>query len=197
MKFMATEPPDGVVRGLILREAYSKYQEDPFDYIDKTKIKEKTGIVIEKIIDRNIKYLEEKGLVKSSGLPGGNSLAQITAYGIDVISNKDNLAKFRDTFSIDFGQIIIEGDVNAPIIIGHNINVTDSFNQLRSIAENKKDVSEEERNEIINKIEELEIAISQESIHKPTIKKLKDFFSKYSDLIPLVTAAITTALSQI
>jgi cell fate (sporulation/competence/biofilm development) regulator YmcA (YheA/YmcA/DUF963 family) len=188
---------DEQVRGLILNELYQKYQEHPHNYITKSKIMKNTGISIESRIDGNIEYLKQKGLIEARWFMGGEFIARITAYGIDVIAHKDNLEKFHDTFLIEFGSINIEGDVNAPIIIGGNITITDSFNQLKSIAENKTDVSSEEKNEILNKIEELEDALSKETIHKPTIQKLKDFFSKYSDLFPMVITAISTALSQI
>jgi hypothetical protein len=174
---------DEQVRGLILNELYQKCQEHPHNYITKSKIMKNTGISIESRIDGNIEYLKQKGLIEARWFMGGEFIARITAYGIDVIAHKDNLEKFHDTFLIEFGSINIEGDVNAPIIIGGNITITDSFNQLKSIAENKTDVSSEEKNEILNKIEELEDALSKETIHKPTIQKLKDFFSKYSDLL--------------
>jgi len=185
---------DEEIRGLILKVLYAKYQEAPFDYIERKTIMEETGITTENRIDGNLNYLNQKELIDVEWFIGTNYCAKINAKGIDFIT-KPNLEKFKDIHSsVQLGNIHINGDVNAPIMIGNNVQITDSFNQLKGITEEKKDISTEEREEILSKIKELETALSKDLIHKPTVQKLKDFFSKYSDLIPIVINIINKAL---
>lgn len=94
-------------------------------------------------------------------------------------------------------KITIKGDSKGPIIVGKDIIITNSFNNVRQIVAKKQDISGEERNDILEKIIELENVLAQRKIDESKIEKLKKFFSKYKDIYPLILTAIQTVLSQL
>ena len=113
-------------------------------------------------MDFNMLYLEEKGLVKLHKTMGALwQAAEIRAFGIDVIENKE---KYSERFP--FIQTTIQeihGNVYGPAIqavgsnINYNQNVTTAFQQARKMTEAKADITASLKSEVekyLNLLEE-------------------------------------------
>ena len=75
---------DKACRLEILRELKKTYDEDPHGILDKGAL---LGLldIEENVLDRNAKYLEQKGLANLDWHLGGGFYARITAEGIDFL----------------------------------------------------------------------------------------------------------------
>ncbi|MCK4521595.1 MAG: hypothetical protein KAU20_03400 [Nanoarchaeota archaeon] len=74
------------IRLKILEKLYGYAIENARGYITKEVLLNDLGID-ESSLNFNIKYLEDKSLVKLEKFLGGGFLAQITVYGIDSVEN--------------------------------------------------------------------------------------------------------------
>lgn len=74
------------IRMIILEELYEHALKHPRGFMSKELLQKKIGSG-EAELDFNIKYLEDKGLIKVENFLGGGFLAQITVYGIDFTEN--------------------------------------------------------------------------------------------------------------
>ena len=102
------------------------------------------------LMDFNMSYLEEKGLVKLFGYFGALwNIAQITAFGMDVIENKEQYGE-----KFPFIKTIIQeihGDVIGPVIqtvdsqITFNQQMNNGFQQAYEMNKTKEDISNELR----------------------------------------------------
>lgn len=75
---------DNEIRVGILDMAKKVYDENPHNFVQREKILEESKITPAEL-DRNIKYLEEKGLIDVQWFIGGSYLLKINSYGIDEI----------------------------------------------------------------------------------------------------------------
>jgi len=77
---------DKEVRIKILKILQNFNNNDPYNFLDKEKLKERFEEEIEEnVLDRNVKYLRDKGFIKTHLFLGGGFMAQITADGIDYL----------------------------------------------------------------------------------------------------------------
>jgi len=152
---------DSEIRHMMLEVLLKASQEDPTGVgLDRDKMKEILQIPENKM-DFNMFYLKDKGLVQllqSLGTPW--NFAQITAYGIDVVENKE---KYKDEFP--FIQTTIQeihGNVYGSVIqavaseVSFSQQVTDVFKQAYKIVETKGDVPPEQKEEIKKNLKLLE-----------------------------------------
>ncbi|MBS3137282.1 hypothetical protein J4232_02505 [Candidatus Woesearchaeota archaeon] len=84
---------DNQIRILILEFLKNSYDKNPHSYIERKNIIERLNIIGNEL-DRNIKYLEQKGLIDAEWFLGGSFITKINSYGIDAIDNiKSELIK--------------------------------------------------------------------------------------------------------
>ncbi|MHA1215685.1 MAG: hypothetical protein ACTSPG_10325 [Candidatus Hodarchaeales archaeon] len=177
------------IRASILKRLYDFHQKEPYNILELQDFQLK---VPENLLLGNLRYLNEKSLIEFKLDMGGHSgYARITAFGIDVVENPE---QFEGQFSINFNLIQVGGDVNAPIVQGHQIDIVSSFNKLTKIVEERRDIGEEEKGEILEKLGELREVLSSEQLNKSQLEKLEKFLSKYGWLFPMVLKAIRKAL---
>ncbi|MEM2293108.1 MAG: hypothetical protein QXU45_06980 [Candidatus Bathyarchaeia archaeon] len=132
----------------------------------------------ENIMNFNIFYLEEKGLIKlmhSMGAPW--SFAKITAFGIDVAENRD---RYREQFPFIQANIQqIHGNVYGQVVqaVGSEVTfsqqVSNAFNQAYQFIQNKTEIQPELREEIKNKLQVLEEELKKE---EPNLGKIQEIW---------------------
>jgi hypothetical protein len=142
------------LRHQILEILYRSAQQNSLIFgVDRAKMKELLQ-VSESQIDFNVIYLKEKGLVELLQPLGKGqwSFARITAFGIDVIEDKD---RFKENFPFILTNIQqIYGDVNAPVTqaVGSQVNfeqqVNTAFDQVQILIERKEVITLEQKDEI-------------------------------------------------
>lgn len=81
---------DKKIRLDIINVLKKKYDKDPYSGMSRGKFLEELKIAGNKL-DRNIKYLADKGLIEVKYFLGGNFFAKITSYGIDELEESENL----------------------------------------------------------------------------------------------------------
>jgi len=148
--FSSTTPTNSLIRRKILEICYSKWQEEPHGFVNKTEFL-KFIPVDEVAIERNLKYLVDGNYLNGSLTSGGYILVAITKYGIDIFENPDT---FNKLFSIKVEQqtVNVGGDYVSSIVVGNdntvvvNSELKNSFNELqkeldKTELENKKEVS--------------------------------------------------------
>lgn len=141
------------IRHRILKILYKFEQENPIIVGGLTRDRMKELLqVSENDMDFNTKYLGEKGLLTLFRGIGTWFHARITAFGIDVIENKE---KFTEEFP--FMQTTIQeihGNVYAPVIqavgsqVSFNQQVATAFQQAHDITETKENIQPVLREEI-------------------------------------------------
>lgn len=81
---------DNEIRDTILRKLKETYDTNPHGDLDKEDLLSTLG-VSETELDRNIKYLGDKGYIDVEWFLGGGFFARINSYGIDKIEEKNEL----------------------------------------------------------------------------------------------------------
>jgi len=78
------------IRWLILEKLHMEYLKDSYRYVMKDNLLQAPGILglAENVMDRNIKYLEQKGLIDVRRYVGGGFMTRINAFGVDAIEHK-------------------------------------------------------------------------------------------------------------
>lgn len=144
---------DNQVRRLILEILYKKAKENPTSaYINRAKMVDILKIP-ENQIDFNTFYLRDKVLVKLLTAMGSPWIcAEITAFGIDVIENKE---EFANQFSFVNAIIQVQGDNYGNIaqavgesVINFNQQVSEAFNKAYGMIESKDNLTSEQKEEI-------------------------------------------------
>ena len=183
----------------MLQVLYDEYYENPVNLgIDRKKMLELLQIP-EKVMDANMLYLENKGLVrlhKTIGSPWTH--AKITAFGIDVIENKE---KYKEKFP--FVQIQeIYGDVYGNVIQAKDsqiIKQIDSvFRRARDLTRIKKDIPLDLRKKTEEKLTFLEKELKKE---EPDIGKVHGLWNwlknNASWVIPIIKDVVVESLEAI
>src|SRR5436309_3944466 len=78
------------IRWLVLGKLHEAYLEDSRQYVMKDALLEAQGIIglPENVVDRTVKYLEQKGLIDIQYYLGGGFMARLNAYGVDAIETR-------------------------------------------------------------------------------------------------------------
>ncbi|MEM3874169.1 MAG: hypothetical protein QXU45_03455 [Candidatus Bathyarchaeia archaeon] len=166
------------IRRIILETLYNDALENPTSLGVNRDTMKKILQVDESIIDFNIRYLKEKGLIDfitHLGVPW--SFARITAFGIDVVENKE---RYREQFPFIqaiiqeirgnvYGQVVQA--VNSEVIFSQQVN--DAFYQAYQILQNKTDIQPKLREEIKNKLQVLEEELKTE---EPNLGKIQEIW---------------------
>lgn len=135
----------------ILQALKQAYDEDAHDFLDKAYLLGTLGLD-ENVLDRNVKYLEQKGLIRVDWHHGGGFYAWINAEGIDFLETgqPSGLAILTPlTVHQEF-----HGSVGA--VAGRDINVQISFteilNKLSESIESDPKIPPEEKQSLMERI---------------------------------------------
>jgi hypothetical protein len=184
------------IRHLILEVLHKLAEEDATSMgLDRMKMKEILQVP-ENQMDFNIFYLRDKGLIKllqTMGTPW--TLAKITAYGIDVVEDKE---RYKQQFP--FIQTTIQeihGNVYGPVIqavesqISFNQQVTDAFKQAHTIVDAKGDLSFEQKEEIKQHLRLLEEELGNEEPNAGKIQELWKWLKQNASwVVPTLTTVV-------
>ncbi len=79
------------IRWLVLGKLHDGYLKDSRTYVMKGNLLEAQGILglPENVLDRTVKYLEQKGLIDVIYYIGGGFMARLNAYGVDAIERRE------------------------------------------------------------------------------------------------------------
>lgn len=159
------------IRRKILELLYQADEECPGESVERKTLKDKLHIEDNKL-DSNMLYMEEKNYVELyKSIDAVFDGAQITAYGKDLVENKE---PFNRDFPISITQISVKN--SAGVVIGDGssavVSMSDSFNDIYQNIEKRNPPNKEE---IIKVIKEVEEELKKESINKSNIKRLVEF----------------------
>ena len=188
------------IRHRILKILYKFAQENPESLgLDKETVLQILQIP-EKAIFFNILYLDEKGLVSVSRGIGNWFYARITAFGIDVIENKE---KYGEQFP--FIQTTIQ-EIRAPVY-GNVVQAVESrvtfnkvstaFQQARNITDTKEDIPSSLREEIKKLLDLLEEELKSKEPDAGKIKNLWKWLKKNAKwVIPMLSHFVLEGLKM-
>jgi hypothetical protein len=187
---------DNELRHQILELLHKSAQQDPLTLgLDRARMKEHLQVP-ENQMDFNIFYLRDKRLIEllqCMGTPW--VLAKITAFGIDVIEDKDRFKVEFPFIQTNIQQI--QGDVNAPVIqaVGSQVNfdqqVTYAFNQAQTIVESREGISPEQKEEIKEQLRRLEEELKSQEPDAGNIQKLWKWLKQNASwVVPTLTTVI-------
>lgn len=150
--------------------------------------------VQENLMDSNMLYLEQKGLVKLVKVMGSLwELATITAFGIDVIENKQT---YKERFPFVTVQVQeIHGDIIGNVVQAKDSQVSiqqidNAFQKARSLTESKSDISPELKKEIHDNLNFLEEEVMKKEPDAGKIQKVWNCLKKNAGWVVPVLAQI-------
>lgn len=190
------------VRYRILERLYSHDQDDPGSLgIDRQALISILGHP-ENVVDRNVLYLETKGLVNLLKTLGSLwAMAKITAHGTDVIENKD---KYRDRYPFVVQVQNIHGDVYGSVVQANESSVTitqtqsgNEFQKARKLVQ-ESELNESVKKEAIANIDLIEQECDSETPNVGKIKSSVDWIKRNAHFVaPIITGvASKVILSQ-
>lgn len=197
---MSTDLSNDQIRLIILDAVYKQELKEPGHLgLDRVKMMEILNIP-ENIMDFNVIYLEQKGLVKCMKLMGSVwYMVNITAYGTDVIENK---GKFKDTFSFVNTTIQVNGPNYGNIIqatnnstVNFSQQVTDAFKKAHELIETKEGISAESREEIRQSTKALEAELKSKEMDAGKIQQIWKWLNKNANwIVPTLTQVVTVGI---
>jgi hypothetical protein len=197
---------DDHIRHMMLEVLHKAAKEAPTSVgLSRDKMKDVLQIPENKL-DFNMFYLRDKQLVRlyqAMGTPWES--AEITAYGIDVVEDKE---KYKDKFP--FIQTTIQeihGDVYAPVIqaVNSQVNfsqqITDAFKQAYNMVETKGELPPEEKEEIKKNLKLLEEELKNKEPDAGKIQGLLRWLKQNANwvvptIIQVILKGIEMALSK-
>jgi hypothetical protein len=165
---------DKACRLEILRELKTAYDKDAFGLLQKSDLLKVFGIE-ENVLDRNVKYLEQKRLALLNWHLDGSFYARITAYGIDFLETGEpsGLAILN--------PLTVHQEFHGPVgaVAGRDINVQISFNEvLNKLADAvgaDQKIPPEEKRSLIDRLKSL---ANNEWVRSIGTSVLADVFKK-------------------
>jgi len=146
---------DKACRLEILRELKKVYDQDPHGDLQKWELTKLLEIKEGNILDRNARYLEEKGLAEVGWQLGGEFGARIRGKGIDFLETG------QPSGLAILSPVTINQAFNAPVgaVAGRDINVQISFNEflnkLADAVEADQKIPPEEKQSLIDRLKSL------------------------------------------
>jgi len=187
------------IRHRILEILYKFAQDNPESFGLSKEAFQQILKIPEKKVFFNISYLDEKGLVRASMGIGNWFYAKITAFGIDVVENKE---KYREQFP--FIQTTIQeihGDVYGTVIqavqsqVSFNQQVTTAFQQAHKIIDTRTDITISLKEEVKKHLNLLEEELKSK---EPDLSKIQTLWkwlkSNANWIIPTLTQVVLEGL---
>jgi len=164
------------IRYMILKTLYTHFHENPASMgIGRTTMLEVLN-VLENIMDANVLYLKQKHLVSSSGVSVAFiwKSVKITAFGIDVIENKE---KYKDQFPFMQVQIVQGNNYGNIAQAGADSQVTitqisETFQKARDLTKATTGISEDLIEEVNDKLTTLEQEINKNEPELGKVQKI-------------------------
>ena len=184
------------IRILTLQHLYRLYHEDPKSFgINRVEMLELLNAQ-ENLMDSNMLYLEQKGLVKLEKVLGSLwAWARITAFGIDVIENKQ---MYKQQFPFITVQVQeIHGDVHGNVVQAKDSQVIiqqidSAFQTARSMTESKTEISSELKKEIHENLLALQEEIKKKEPDAGKIQKCWNWLKRNANWVVPVLAQIVS-----
>jgi len=157
------------IRLVILDAVYNEELKAPAHFgLDRAKMMELLKVP-ENIMDFNVRYLEQKGLVKCMKVMGSIwYMVKITAFGTDVIEHK---GKYKETFSFVNTTIQVNGPNYGNIIqatnnstVNFSQQIIDAFKKAYEIIETKEGISAENKQQIMQGTKALESELNNKEL---------------------------------
>lgn len=189
-------PSNNEIRYSILQHLYRLHFEDPSSFgIARVELLRLIGTQ-ENLMDSNMLYLEEKGLVRLEKVMGSLwAWARVTALGIDVIENKE---MYKQRFPFITVQIQeIHGDVHGNVVQAEGSQVTiqqidGAFQTARSMTESKTDISQEVKKEIQENLVALQEEIEKKEPDAGKIQRSWSWLKRNANWVVPVLAQIVS-----
>ena len=91
------------IRWMILDKLHDAYLKDSRSYVMKDNLLQAQGILglSENVLDRTVKYLEQKGLINVKYYLGGGFMVRLNAYGVDAIERRDKEVRPKPIAALD------------------------------------------------------------------------------------------------
>jgi len=184
------------IRHGILEILYKFAQENPSSIFGNKKAMHEALQISEKRMDFNMLYLEQKVLVKLFKTLGALwSGAEITAYGIDVIEDKDKYSKQFPFIQTTIQEIY--GDIYGTVVqaVGSQVNfnqqVTSAFKQARDMTKAKEDIPPKLREEIEKNLDLLEEELKRKESDAGKIQKMWKWLKRNANwVVPALTQVV-------
>lgn len=195
--------PHFKTRYRIIESLYKKNEEDPGFPLNQKQLSQQIG-VSDSELELNVRYLEEKGLIRCSWTGGTprNIMARINAHGMDVYENQEEFLPQFPFLKINVNIQEIKGSVIGPVIQGERATVItiqpilDSFNKIRETIQ-AKDISEEKKNDILYHINTLEKETQKEQPDASIIERSYNWLKRNADwVVPTLTQILIEALNR-
>jgi len=150
----------------------------------------------ENLMDSNMLYLEQKGLVKLLKVMGSLwEVAGITAFGIDVIENKEMYKQQFPFITVQVQEIYgnVHGNVvqakDSEVIIQQIDNV---FQKACSMTESRTDISPELKKEILSSLASLEEEMKKKEPDAGKIQKTWNWLKRNANWVaPVLTQIVS------
>jgi hypothetical protein len=183
------------IRISILQHLYAFYYRDPkligISRADMLKLLNTQ----ENLMDSNMLYLEQKGLVKLLKTMGSLwEIANITAFGIDVIENKE---MYKQQFPFITVQVQeIHGDVHGNVIQAKDSQITiqqidNVFQKACSMTESRADISPDLKKEILSNLASLGEEMKKKEPDAGKIQKTWNWLKRNANwVVPVLTQIV-------
>jgi hypothetical protein len=177
------------IRRRIIEELYNSNEEKPGLMTPHGRLIDEIGIENNEL-DRNINYLHEKRFIDLLRA-GKYYAAKITPKGIDLIENPE---EFNTLFpQVNITQNIVQDSSHVVIGSNNSININESFNEIYQDPEFRNSNNKEQIKDII---QELQIELGNETVNKSKIQKCYDWLKINANWsIPMVSQIIIAVMT--
>jgi len=188
------------IRYIILKKLYDFFHENPGSAgVSKSDMMQ-TLNAQEKLVDANMIYLEEKHLVKTIGTMGAIWLvANITAFGIDVIENQE---KYKDQFPFVQVQVVHGNNYGnmAQAATGSKISIAqinEAFQRARDLTKAATGISKELKEQVEDNLTRLEDEIKKNEPELGKVQKTWKWLKvNASWVVPILANIVIEAMKK-
>jgi hypothetical protein len=183
------------IRISILQHLYTLYYRDPkLIGISRAEMLELLNTQ-ENLMDSNMLYLEQKDLVKLLKTMGSLwELASITAFGIDVIENKETYKQQFPFVTVQVQEIY--GNVHGNVVQAKDSHVTihqidNVFQKAYSMTESRAGISPDLKKEILSNLTSLEEEMKKREPDTGKIQKTWNWLKRNANwVVPVLTQIV-------
>jgi hypothetical protein len=147
------------------------------------------------LMDSNMVYLEQKGLVKLLKVMGSLwELASVTAFGIDVIENKETYKQQFPFITVQVQEI--HGDVHGDVVQAKDSQVIiqqidNVFQKAYSMTESRAGISSDLKKEILSNLASLEEEMKKKEPDAGKIQKTWNWLKRNANwVVPVLTQIV-------
>lgn len=195
-------PSNDEIRISILQHLYTFFHQDPkLIGINRAQMLELLNNQ-ENLMDSNMLYLEQKGLVKLIKTMGSLwELAMITAVGIDVIENKEMYKKQFPFVTIQVQEIY--GYVHGNVVQAKDSEVItqqidSAFQTARNMTESKTEILPELKQGILSNLASLEEEMKKEEPDAGKIQKTWNWLKRNASwVVPVLTQIVSEVIKSL